>query len=57
MLRRIARSYTLEESEQTFKELKESSIWRNEAHRRIVQYLETYWLNIKEVMKSTLGKF
>eukprot|EP00794_Sanderia_malayensis_P002108 gene2107-2393_t len=48
MLRHIAKSQTTEEAKQAVSEMKDSAIWKNPAFQKLKQYIETYWLSIKE---------
>ena len=49
MLRQIARSQTIATCRQAEESLKNSAIWKNPCHEKLVKYLENYWLNIKKV--------
>ena len=54
-LRRIARSETIQEGEETIKALKQSDAWKN--NPKFSVYFTKYWLKIKEVNKLKLVIF
>ena len=48
-LRRIARSRSIESSEQGIEALKATKYWKADEHRCLNEYIERTWLCIKEV--------
>ena len=50
LLRRVARSLTIESSESAIKALKESQIWQNKSNSRLVDYIKRVWLKVKQVI-------
>ena len=54
-LRRIARSETIQESEEAIKALRQSDTWKN--NLKLSAYFTKYWLKIKEVNKLKLVIF
>ena len=51
-IRRIARSETIEESEEAIEALKQSEVWQNSSKFNV--YFTKYWLKIKEVRNYSL---
>ena len=49
LLRRIARFGSEGECKQAVDALKKSKIWSNNKYKKLVKYLESYWLNIPHV--------
>ena len=57
-LRRIARSQTVEEMNEAIISLRNSEFWEKDQFSNLREYIENYWLEIKEVCKDhNLNKF